>query len=166
MLISKGVQEIQPANLRFQLEEKFMADLKRDFENEGWFVWRINDVRGTGMRVSDLFVNVHGVVHYVETKISSKPLEALLCSPQSAFATAGQIIHNNTVQKNNSGFFYVIRSIKCSEPLTLVYTSDILKVEGNALPTIAMTIPELKQYFIQMGSHLPNYKQTLEGLIK
>lgn len=126
-------------------ETLYRNKIKHLIEKVGGFVFRINDVAGTGLRYSDLIWIYYGNVVFIECKvIKNKKKEDVYSIKQGSVATAGQLVSNFIIQNAGALYVYFMHFLDSKETFVVFYehTGKIYSpVEASELlPTAVVSL--------------------------
>lgn len=144
-------------------EQLYRNKLKVRLEKIGGFVFRINDVAGTGIRYSDLIWIYNGNVVFVECKVVKKSADKAYTLKQKEIATAGQLVSNYIVQNANALYIYAVYFENSKEERFLRYehTGHIYSPAeaGELHPRTVLTSD---QFFHEYVNHLATERGSLD----
>lgn len=137
------------------LEEQYRNKLQNRLEKIGGFVFRINDVAGTGIRYADLIWVYNGNVYFIECKIAKCKLSHVSSIIQKHYATPAQTLANHIVQKAGALYLFAFYFPKEKEERLLYYkTEDIYNYaeESNKKPSVVMWYDTLVDFVVSMAN--------------
>ena len=149
------------------MEKYFRNKLKRIVERHGGFVFRINDVPGTGMRYADLIWVVNGQTIGLECKIARFRPSYTPELRQGVYASSYQVLANHLFQKAGALFLYVYYFPNEKETRCLFYQSNKVysyDEESQLQPTAIVTLDDLFAVALarENGTILERFQHYLE----